>query len=102
MDDAEIANNTASARILRRHGAKSGKRRGHELPVGDSSTRRRQIANLEVNFDELEMVERIGKGSLGEIYKCRWRGTLVAAKCIRTAKVQKVWAIKQAMDEVEL
>jgi serine/threonine protein kinase len=99
LDDAERANNTASARILRRHGATSGRRRGNDL--GDSSTRRREIANLEVEFDELEMVERIGKGSFGEIYKCRWRGTLVAAKCIRTANVQKEWAIKQAMDNVE-
>jgi serine/threonine protein kinase len=99
LDDAERANNTASARILRKHGAKSGKLRGYDL--GDSSTRRREIANLEVDFDELEMVDRIGKGSFGEIYKCRWRGTLVAAKCIRTAKVQKEWAIKQAMDQVE-
>lgn len=28
---------------------------------------------------------------------CRWRGTLVAAKCIRSAKIRKEWAIKQAM-----
>lgn len=99
LDDAERANNTASARILRKFGATSGRKRGYDL--GDSSTRRREIANLQVDFDELEMVERIGKGSFGEIYKCRWRGTLVAAKCVRTAKVQKEWAIKQAMDQVE-
>jgi serine/threonine protein kinase len=98
LDDAESANNTASARILRRYGATAGRRRKYDL--GDSSTRRREMANLEVNFDELTMIDRIGKGSFGEIYKCRWRGTLVAAKCIRTAKVQKEWAIKQAMDQV--
>jgi hypothetical protein len=69
LDDAERANNTTSARILRLHGATLGKRKGGGL--GDSSTRQREIANLEVQFDELEMIERIGKGSFGEIYKCR-------------------------------
>lgn len=69
LDDAERANNTASARILRSHGATTGRRKAGGL--GDSSTRQREIANLEVQFDELEMVERIGKGSFGEIYKCR-------------------------------
>ncbi|KAG7343179.1 serine/threonine protein kinase [Nitzschia inconspicua] len=100
LDDAERANNTSSARILRKHGATSGRRGAYDL--GDSSTRRREMANLEVKFDELVMVDRIGKGSFGEIYKCRWRGTLVAAKCIRTAKVQKEWAIKQALDQLEV
>ena len=39
--------------------------------------------NLRVEFAELEMIERIGSGAFGEIYKCRWRGILVAAKCIK-------------------
>lgn len=69
--------------------------------LGDSSTRRRERANLEVEFNQLEMVDRIGKGSFGEIYKCRWRGTLVAAKCIKSAKIRKEWAIKQALTNLE-
>jgi ankyrin repeat protein len=69
LDDAESANNTACARILRKYGATAGRKQLHDL--GDSSTRRREKANLEVNFEELEMVDRIGKGSFGEIYKCR-------------------------------
>lgn len=69
LDDAERGNNTNCARILRQNGATLGRR--HAADLGDSSTRRREIANLEVSFDELEMVERIGQGSFGEIYKCR-------------------------------
>ncbi|KAL3905425.1 MAG: hypothetical protein SGILL_009683, partial [Bacillariaceae sp.] len=99
LDDSETANNVSCARIIRKHGGTAGRRRRYDL--GDSSTRRREMANLEVSFEELDMVDRIGKGSFGEIYKCRWRGTLVAAKCIRTAKLQKEWAIKQAMDKVD-
>lgn len=70
LDDAERANNTSSARILRKYGATLGAR-GRMDGLGDSSTRRRERANLECSFDELEMVDRIGKGSFGEIYKCR-------------------------------
>lgn len=36
---------------------------------------------LIVDFSELEMIERIGSGAFGEIYKCRWKGTLVASNC---------------------
>ena len=37
------------------------------------------------------MIERIGSGAFGEIYKCRWRGILVAAKCIKSTKILKEW-----------
>ena len=33
--------------------------------------------------------------------KIRWRGTLVAAKCIKSAKIRKEWAIKQALENLE-
>jgi len=51
--------------------------------------------NLRVDFSELEMIERIGSGAFGEIYKCRWRGILVAAKCIKASKIQKGWLMKK-------
>ncbi|KAL3758964.1 hypothetical protein ACHAWU_003035 [Discostella pseudostelligera] len=50
--------------------------------------------NFSVDFSELEMIERIGSGAFGEIYKCRWRGILVAAKCIKASKIQKEWLLK--------
>ena len=50
--------------------------------------------DLKVEFDELDMIERIGSGAFGEIYKCRWRGILVAAKCIKASKIQKEWVLK--------
>ena len=31
---------------------------------------------------------------VGEIFKCKWRGTLVAAKCIKSAKIHQEWAFK--------
>ena len=53
--------------------------------------------NLRVDFSELEMIERIGSGAFGEIYKCRWRGILVAAKCIKASKIQKGWLLKKQL-----
>jgi len=66
LDDAERGNNKESAKVLREYGATNGFRKGD---LGDSTARRREIANLEVNFDDLEMVEKIGMGSFGEIYR---------------------------------
>lgn len=88
LDDAEGSKHHACVTILKKYGAEKGTRRGD---LGDSSSRRREVANFEVAFEELEMIDRIGKGSFGEIYKCRWRGTLVAAKCIKSAKIRSEW-----------
>ena len=66
----------------------------------DGSTQR-QLDNLKINFKELEMIDRIGAGAFGEIYKCRWRGTLVATKIIKTAKIRRDWANKRAMDKIK-
>lgn len=60
----------------------------------DSSIKR-AVDNMKVQFDELEMIDRIGSGAFGEIYKCRWRGTLVAAKIIRSAKIQRFWTARR-------
>lgn len=64
------------------------KMKGSEVSDGEDE-------NLRVDFSELEMIERIGSGAFGEIYKCRWRGILVAAKCIKASKIQKGWLLKK-------
>lgn len=88
LDDAKNAKRDSCVAILKRFGAEYGaSKRG----LSDSSSRRREVANFEVGLEELEMIDRIGKGSFGEIYKCRWRGTLVAAKCIKSARIRVEW-----------
>jgi hypothetical protein len=39
-----------------------------------------------VDWADIKTLEKIGSGAFGEIYKCRWRGTLVAAKTIKSEK----------------
>jgi serine/threonine protein kinase/ankyrin repeat protein len=83
--------------ILQRFGAARGLQRSTTSNVNlelDKSSKR-QSDNLKINFGELEMIDRIGAGAFGEIYKCRWRGTLVAAKIIKTAKIRKEWVNRQ-------
>ena len=92
LDDAVSSKHRKCAEILAEHGAEHGAK---QLLLRDSSSRRREVANFETAFEDLEMIERIRKGSFGEIYKCRWRGTLVAAKCIKSARIRQEWLKSQ-------
>jgi ankyrin repeat protein/tRNA A-37 threonylcarbamoyl transferase component Bud32 len=96
LDDAKSGKHTACIKVLEHYGAEKGSHEGE----ADVSSRRREVANLEVNFREVEMIDRIGAGAFGEIYKCRWRGTLVAAKCIKSATIRKKWLKAQAMESI--
>ena len=43
----------------------------------------------------------LSSGAFGEIYKCRWRGTLVAAKIIISAKIRRDWVNKNMMEAIK-
>lgn len=66
----------------------------------DTSHQRAQ-SNMHIEFDQLELIDQIGAGAFGEIYKCKWRGTLVAAKIVRSAKIHKVFLAKQLRCSVD-
>jgi ankyrin repeat protein len=99
LDDAERNRHDDVAQFLRNLGGKSGET--HEIE--DEEKRQASLVedNMRVEFEELEMIERIGAGAFGEIYKCRWRGTLVAAKCVKSAKIQKLWLSKHAVKTIK-
>jgi len=112
LDDALQKGNERVAAILRKYGAKDAvdklsltqkhraSIRGGSFGMADlaDSELRSENEQLRVEFSELEMIERIGSGAFGEIYKCRWRGILVAAKCIKASKIQKEWILKNRSD----
>jgi len=96
--DAIRRNFTECAAILEKYGARTSEEsaamahRGSVTNGSDGEGGETGIdPNLLINFDELEMIDRIGNGAFGEIYKCRWRGILVAAKCIKSTKILKEW-----------
>lgn len=108
LDDAIQKGNQRVEQLLRKYGATTAVASsthstrnlvdGPRMSMNGSSRRESEIDQIEedlrVDFKELDMIERIGSGAFGEIYKCRWRGILVAAKCIKASKIQKEWILK--------
>jgi len=105
LDDAKRRNFEACVQVLEKYGAKSVKGESmNGLRRSYSSSSLLHLAdekndNLDVDFNELEMIEKIGSGAFGEIYKCRWRGILVAAKCVKATKIQREWMAHNSKDE---
>ena len=93
LDDARQGKHLEVMEFLQKQGAAAGLPRRDESMTDRSLSHsgKRALDNMRVEFEELEMIDRIGSGAFGEIYKCRWRGTLVAAKIIKTAKIRKEW-----------
>lgn len=108
LDDALKAEQEECASILKQYGAKRSPKLLMNMrsisnihdDIDESQTRREQD-NLKVDFEELEMIDRIGSGAFGEIFKCQWRGTMVAAKCIKSAKIRQDWINKKALESIE-
>eukprot|EP00804_Cyclotella_cryptica_P007691 CCRYP_001327-RA/>CCRYP_001327-RA protein AED:0.06 eAED:0.06 QI:473/1/1/1/0.6/0.33/6/1300/759 len=106
LDDAVQKGNERIEKLLRKYGATTAGEASHasvrhfsmdlmkSVDSNKNSEAEHMDDDLRVDFDELEMIERIGSGAFGEIYKCRWRGILVAAKCIKASKIQKEWILK--------
>jgi ankyrin repeat protein len=95
LEDAMRNQHAACVTLLKKYGAQLGI---HDR-ASSHSAEMEQDPYLQIEFSELEMIERIGSGAFGEIYKCRWRGTLVAAKIIKTAKIRKEWLARHAMSQ---
>jgi len=94
LDDAFRHDAKTCISLLQASGATRGKSATESLKDSNGGIKTSSIeddADFKVEFSELEMIERIGGGAFGDIYKCRWRGTLVAAKCIKDAKIAKDW-----------
>lgn len=92
LDDALRSNAIECAELLRKMGGTIGTIDHKSDPLHASSLNRDlPYADMYIDLDELDMIDRVGSGAFGVIYKCRWRGTLVAAKCIRSAKISANW-----------
>jgi len=100
LDDAIDAGHEDCQKILLEYGASRGVREVTKVDVLDQS-QKRVNDNMQVEFDELEMIDKIGSGAFGEIYKCRWRGTLVAAKIIKSAKIRRDWVNNRAINAIK-
>jgi serine/threonine protein kinase len=102
LDDAYQGSHEKCVTILESFGAAEGKegRKKVTTNIFDQSSER-QAENLKIDFGELEMIDKIGSGAFGEIYKCRWRGTLTAAKIVKSAKIRREWLNKRISEAVK-
>jgi Protein kinase domain/Ankyrin repeats (3 copies) len=103
LDDAENGRHDDCVAILQAHGATRGVGQTTvqpplsttTSPLDASNSQQRALDNMRIDFTELHMIDKIGSGAFGEIYKCKWRGTLVAAKIIKSAKIRRDWTKKR-------
>ena len=60
-----------------------------------------ESGNLQVQMDEIDLEEQIGRGGFGAVYKGSWRGAQVAVKYI-ACDVADAEAVDQSVREVVL
>lgn len=76
LDDAIAGGHEQCQRVLRQHGAEKSptqKLTNNSAAMDDlDASTKRTVDNMHVNFEELELIDRIGAGAFGEIYKCRY------------------------------
>ena len=105
LDDAKLVNATDVIQLLTENGAKSIANRGEprkpSVDLSEHMGHQLESDNMRIEFSELDIIDRIGGGSFGEILKCRWRGSLVAAKCIRSAKIHRDFVSKRKTSNVD-
>ena len=66
-----------------------------ELRERQKKTQMELERNLRVEFSELELLNRIGEGSFGYVFKCTYHGMTMAAKCIKSSMIQRNWIKKR-------
>jgi serine/threonine protein kinase len=49
-----------------------------------------------VSYDELQLCERIGDGSAGEVFRAQWRGSVVAVKIVKVQQFAEMTAADKA------
>ena len=92
LDDAIRTSNIECIKIIKANGGEVGKdKRKHLTAEYSERTKTNEDKNLNIDFSELDVIDKIGSGAFGEIFKCKWRGTLVAAKCIKSTKIVNLW-----------
>ena len=88
LDDARGVGNSTCENLLIVAGGATGKGR-RPSNAGTVAENVGAIDALAVDWSDVVVVEKIGGGAFGDIWKCRWRGTLVAAKMLKVKEASK-------------
>ena len=84
LTEAMVRKHTAVIELLIKAGAVDYGNAEHSNRSLLSGTDREPSNLTVVDWADVKLLEKIGSGSFGVIYKCRWRGMLVAAKIIKS------------------
>jgi hypothetical protein len=84
LTEAMVRKHTAVIDMLTKAGAVDYGNAEHSNRSLHSDTDREPSNITVVDWADVKLLEKIGAGSFGVIYKCRWRGMLVAAKIIKS------------------
>jgi len=85
LDDALAGQHEECQRVLIKYGAQQSTTKAASFDELGASGRR-SVDNMKVNFDELELIDRIGAGAFGEIYKCRY--VRVTKNCLNSKSIR--------------
>ncbi|KAL1530610.1 hypothetical protein AB1Y20_001510 [Prymnesium parvum] len=99
LDDAIRKGNTDCVAHLEKAGASSNKRLPSRRPSQLAPAAATSASSMEADWADVTVLEKIGAGAFGEIYKCRWRGTLIAAKTMLTHDSAHESAREEAMED---
>jgi len=58
-------------------------RKAQELAKAKLDSLKKDTANWQINYEELQLEQKIGEGGFGEVYRAKWRGTVVAVKTLK-------------------
>lgn len=104
LDDAIRKDHKACAEVLVKAGGTANGQHGapeKPAPVAPTTSTGVQYAAaaMEVDWADVKVLEKIGMGAFGEIFKCRWRGSLVAAKRMKVPDLATPEKHKEAVDD---
>jgi hypothetical protein len=89
LDDALRRGHAQCVELLKLNGATPSAAAPSDGPKGGGTpggAPAEEDSSLLVDWEDIAVLENIGSGAFGDIVKCRWRGTLVAAKVIKSGE----------------
>ena len=60
-----------------------------ELRQRQKNAREELERNLQIDFSRLKLLDRIGEGAFGSVFKCQYHGMTMAEKCINSSTIQQ-------------
>eukprot|EP00613_Pedinella_sp_CCMP2098_P073753 CAMPEP_0171909578 /NCGR_PEP_ID=MMETSP0993-20121228/8842_1 /TAXON_ID=483369 /ORGANISM="non described non described, Strain CCMP2098" /LENGTH=669 /DNA_ID=CAMNT_0012542587 /DNA_START=18 /DNA_END=2027 /DNA_ORIENTATION=+ len=91
--DAIIALLKEKGGVAKNDTGQAGQAEGAARPSNSSGGAQAEVAQS-VDWNDVELQDKLGGGSFGDVYRARWKQTPVAAKCLRATGPERRAALK--------